>query len=218
MAARTHRVALGALGAVVAAAVVLLLVALREPARDSVVAARGRGAEAAPTEAPSPAMPRLSVEAAPGDEPPAVMASGRPFWRPGADHWYGPDDDPFIRQPHDYPPGMPELLGDGISVHVFDLERVQDMVRRGVEPDSEIAVLKGRPLDAAEHARARAALQAFFDDTVPIVDGVVAGTTTREEALAVIGPGRARLNERLRQALGLSPGELAALWPHIAGS
>ena len=146
---------------------------------------------------------------------PARLAGGQPFWRPGLPHWYGPREDAFIRQPHDYAPGTPDQLGDRISVHLFDLERVQDMVRRGTDGDSEIAVALGHPLSEAQHQRARAVLQRFFDDTVPDIDAVLSGSLTTDAAYARIKPRREQMDTELRLALGLSERAFAELWPHI---
>lgn len=125
------------------------------------------------------------------------MAGGQPFWRPGLPHWYGPREDPFIRQPHDYPPTTPEKLGAS-GAYLFDLERVQDMVRRGQDGDSEIAQVLGHPLSDEARERARGVIQRFFDDTVPDIDAVLSEKMTAD----------------LRAALGLSPAQFAQLWPH----
>lgn len=143
---------------------------------------------------------------------PARMAAGQPFWRPGLPHWYGPREDAFIRQPHDYPPTTPEKLGAS-GVYLFDLERVQDMVRRGQDGDSELALALGHPISDEEREAARGVIQRFFDDTVPDIDAVLSGKLTSDEAFARIAPRRQKMDGELRRALGLSEQQFAQLWP-----
>lgn len=144
---------------------------------------------------------------------PARMANGQPFWRPGLPHWYGPREDPFIRQPHDYPPTTPEKIG-AAGVYLFDLERVQDMVRRGGDGDSELASVLGHPLSDDARERARGVIQRFFDETVPDIDAVLSDNMTPDAAFARIAPRRRKMDADLRAALGLSEAGFAQLWPH----
>jgi hypothetical protein len=179
------------------------------------------GPAAAPAAAPAaspagPATPSASLQrAALPEDLPGTLRSRTDWWQPGQEHDYGTDEDPFIRQPQDYGSDTPEILGNRISYHVYDLERVQDMVRRGTEPGSEIAQARGAPLTAEEREAARQLLQAFFDDTVPEVDGVIAGELTREQAYERIGPRRLELDRRLREVLHLSDEQFHDVWPHL---
>lgn len=166
---------------------------------------------------PSPSLPAPS-HLAPTE--PAASLDGRlvvrdRWWKPGQEHDYGNDVDPFIRQPQDYDGNTPAILGERISFHVYDLERVQDMVRRGIEPGSELAQVRGSPVSARERDDARQVLQAFFDATVADVDAVIEGSLSRDEGYALIGPRRLALDRDLRGALGLSEKQFYDLWPHI---
>jgi hypothetical protein len=174
-------------------------------------------ADREPAPEPRAAAPAARAAPIPGLAPAEVPVpgEGHPFWRPGAEHWYGDELDPFVRQPLDYPTDTPSILGNRISYHVYDLETVQDMVRRGREPDSEIARVLGRPLTDAEWQAGRRALQAFFDETVPHVDAVIGGDETMDEGYAFIGPRRRRLDAELRQALHLDDDRFYKLWPHV---
>jgi hypothetical protein len=147
--------------------------------------------------------------------PPAAPQARTQWWKPGQRHDYGQDVDPFIHQPQDYASDTPARLGNRISYHVFDLELVQDMVRRGDEPGSEIAQVRGAPLTASERTEARRVLQQFFNETVPDVDAMIGGTLTTDDGYARIGPRRLALDRDLRAALALSEKQFAELWPHI---
>jgi len=202
----------GVVAVAVIAIVVALLVAMRADEGASPATAEPATAPvAAPSAPPAPSLPPSVPPAA----APTGPAEGHLFWQPGAEHWYGDDVDPFIRQPLDYPTDTPSILGNRISYHLYDLETVQDMVRRGRELDSEIARVLGRPLDDAEWQAGRRALQAFFDETVPRVDALIAGDQTLDEGYAFIGQRRRRLDRELRQALHLDDAQFYALWPHI---
>jgi hypothetical protein len=201
---------------VAAAAAVIAIVAAVLIASRGGDGARSAPAERDPARAAPPADPlRLAPPAPPRAEAPPPPGDGHPFWRPGAEHWYGDDADPFIRQPLDYPTDTPAILGNRISYHLYDLETVQDMVRRGREPDSEIARVLGRPLSDAEWQAGRRVLQAFFDDMVPRVDALIAGDQTLDEGYAFIGPRRRRLDAELREALHLDDDRFYKLWPQV---
>lgn len=220
MKARWRRLALAALTAAVLGLVALLFRSSRPRGESAAAAATPPGGApvASARVGRAAAGPAPATRSAPGAaaEPEArTMADGRPFWRPGQPHWYGPKADPFIRQPHDYAPGTPEKLGNRISEHLFDLERVQDMVSRGTDDNSEIARVRGWPLDEGELANARGVLQRFFDETVPVVDAVLGEELSRDAAYADIGPRRWRMNDDVRVALGLTEAQFAELWPHI---
>lgn len=167
---------------------------------------------------PAPASPAATAPLASPSTRAAPVA--RPlvrarWWRPGQPHDYGTDVDPFIRQPQDYGSDTPAILGERISFHVYDLERVQDMVRRGTEPHSEIAQVRGTPLTEDEREAARRVLQAFFDQTVPDVDAIIEGSMSRDEGYDRIRPRRLALDRDLRDALGLTDKQLYELWPHL---
>lgn len=198
------------------AAAVALLIAVVLLAAGDKNAAQGTSTDptaAAPEEtgAPAAVVTSQAIEPEPGVQLP------RRFWRPGQEHDYGSDEDPFIRQPHDYGTDTPRILGNRISHHVFDLERVQDMVRRGSEANSEIARARGgSPLTDDERQQARAALQKFFDQTVPDVDRLVGGELSRDQGYARIAPRRQQLDRDLRAALKLTKKQFYQVWPHIA--
>jgi len=178
-----------------------------DPARTGAAGAAGASAAGGRPEA----APTLDDPATLTSEPPS-MAGGQPFWRPGLPHWYGPREDPFIRQPHDYPPTTPEKLG-AAGVYLFDLEHVQDMVRRGQDGDSEIAVALGHPISDEQREGARGVIQTFFDQTVPDIDAVLSDKMTPDQAFARIAPRRQKMDGDLRLALGLSQAQFAHLWP-----
>lgn len=179
-----------------------------------------------PTEASTPEAAELETLApiATGTyamDVPTIEHGGTPvvrtrWWQPGLEHDYGTDPDPFVRQPLDYPSDTPRILGNRISYHVYDLELVQDMVRRGDQPGSEIAQVRGEPLTDHERQAARALLQGFFEATVPEVDDIIAGSLSRDEGYEFIGARRLELDRGLRAALGLSQKQFDSLWPHVA--
>jgi hypothetical protein len=197
--------------AVLAAAVLAILaVLIWLSQRETGATAAERGDDAPAARDTAPTAPAVAIE-----QPAGEAAPGRAFWEPGKEHWYGDDPDPFIRQPLDYGMDTPKILGNRISYHVYDLETVQDMVRRGQEADSEIARVKGRPLTDSERNAARAVIQEFFDETVPDVDGVIGGELSQDEAYDAIGPRRRQMNEDLRRALDLTEDEFYKIWPHV---
>jgi len=203
---RNAKVGLAVLGALVVAFLgVLAWLAMREPdAPTSVSAAKTADQE------PVPAGPEVE------DKPASsTFVDGRPTWKPGNEHWYGADPEPFVRQPHDYDMDTPEILGNRISYHIYDLETVVDMVSRGDQDDSEIARVKGRPLTSTEKEAGRRLLQEFFDDTVPNVDRLIEGSMTTDDGYDLVGPRRRQMNEDLRGALGLNEDQFYKIWPHI---
>ena|GEM_PF-6414192 len=132
------------------------------------------------------------------------------------EHYYGPNENAFIRQPHDYGDDTPATLGGRTGHTLFDLERVQDMVRRGDEANSEFARLDRGVLLPQEKRAARQVLQAFFDESTIVVDAVMDGVVDPADAFAkYFMPRRERLNADLRDALNLSSAEFYELWPHI---
>lgn len=219
--ATRQRWALAALAILVAVLGLLLYVWTRpdrdgasaQPAAGGASAGSAGGGASATASGSGEARPALDDPETLTSEPPR-MAGGQPFWRPGLPHWYGPRADPFIRQPHDYPPTTPEKLGTRVSVNLFDLERVQDMVRRGLDGESEIARALGHPLSDEQREKGRAVIQRFFDDTVPDIDAVLSGHMSTDEAYARIAPRRSQMDVNLRNALGLTPAQFTALWPH----
>lgn len=146
----------------------------------------------------------------------AVLPPDERWWRPGRKHRYDDTADPFVRQPLDYSPDTPRLLGPRIGQDLFDQERIADMVRRGTRPGSAIALAKGRPLSVEEQQAGRRALQAFFDDAVPKVDAMIAGEMSVSAGENYFGPRRQQLNRELRDALGLQDGQFLRIWPHIS--
>jgi hypothetical protein len=136
------------------------------------------------------------------------------WWTPGQPHYYG-DPGGFIRQPLDYGGNTPRILGNRISYHLYDLETVVDMVRRGRDAHSEIAKVVGRPLTEDEWQAGRKVLQSFFDDTTPHVDNIIAGDENVDDGYGFVGPRRRRLNAELRQALNLTDEQFYKVWPHV---
>jgi hypothetical protein len=178
----------------------------------------------APVATPEPSVvvpeaqaPERSVEASEAASKPVVKIMEH-FWKPGAPHHYGDAVDPFIRQPHDYPPNTPKILGGRISLNVFDLETVQDTVRSGQDPGSHMARALGRVLTEEEWLAGRQAIQSFFDEAVPHVDAIIAGTESREAGEAFFEPRRSRLNQELREALHMDEEEFNRVWPHVRKS
>jgi len=85
-----------------------------------------------------------------------------------------------------------------------------------MEPDSEIARVKGAPLTAEERAAARQVLQGFFDESVIVVDAVLDGVVSPDDAfLQFFLARRQRLNQELRDALHLTRVEFYTVWPHV---
>ncbi len=130
-------------------------------------------------------------------------------------HKYDDNPDIFIRQPIDYPPDMPRRMGDKISICVFDLELVKEAIRTGNEPGSKFAKTLGRQLSEQERTAARAALQAFFDEGVPVMDSLMLEQKSLDEGFEFFQPRRQQLNQELRKVMNLSQEEFYKLYPHI---
>ena len=138
------------------------------------------------------------------------------WWQPGQKHRYDEHPDAFIRQPLDYSPDTPRLLGAEIGVSLFDLERIADMIHRGTESNSAISRVLGRPLQTTEQQKARQLLQQFFDEAMPVVDAILGSEMTPQEGEAFFKPRRQQLNHELRAALAITEPEFFAIWPHLA--
>ncbi len=157
--------------------------------------------------------PSLSNESE-GDSIAAATATH--WWQPGQKHRYDEHPDAFIRQPLDYSPDTPRLLGAEIGVNLFDLERISDMIHRGTESNSAISRVIGRSLQTTEQQKARQLLQQFFDEAMPVVDAILASEMTQQEGEAFFKPRRQQLNRELRAALAITEPEFLAIWPHLA--
>jgi hypothetical protein len=126
--------------------------------------------------------------------------------------WYGYNaEEAFVRQRHDWPPDTAERLGPAVGLYLADFELIVDTIADG----TQVSAARGTPLAEEDREGARRTLQVFIDDIDPIVDEVLAGVRTAEEAFPAIQDRRRRLNRELAERLGLTPTQFAALFPHI---
>jgi hypothetical protein len=211
-----------ALAALVAvAALILVLVQLRSQPQASRVEVRPPPAVAATPVSSAPSLPAAGLDeieelliAGDGAHPilqdPKAPHARRVLAEDG--HWYGYNsEEAFVRQRHDWPPDTAERLGPAIGLYLADFELVIDTIADGARVDAA----RGTPLAEEEREGARQTLQLFIDDINPIVDEVLAGVRTAEEAFPAIQDRRRLLNRELTERLGLTPAQFVALFPHI---